>query len=118
MPRETRLSLAVHAVKNTAGPDGLTPTVLAFGATPRIPLPNSDSLPYSEKSRLEAMRIERKEMETITAQRRIKAALKYRHVLYSHPSFKFGNKVRIWREELGRYTVPYTMHGYDNEKTV
>ena len=118
MPRETRLSLAVHAVNNIAGSDSLTPTVLVFGTTPRIPLRSSDSLSSSKKSRQEAMRLARKEMETITAQRRIKAALKYRHVLHPHPCFKFGDKFRVWREELGRYTGPYRVHGYDNEKTV
>lgn len=35
-----RLSLAVHAANNTAGPEGLTSSILVFGAVLRIPLPN------------------------------------------------------------------------------
>lgn len=52
------------------------------------------------------MRTAQKEMETIAANRLIQAA---------QPSSFF----RVWwQEELNRYTGPYTVHGYDNEKTV
>lgn len=32
------LSLAVNAIKDTAGPSGLVPTLLVFGIMPRIPV--------------------------------------------------------------------------------
>ena len=32
--------------------------------------------------------------------------------------FKFGVKVRTWREEQNRLVGPYSVHGCDNEKTV
>ena len=89
-----------------------------FGAVPRIPLPSTQTLPPSQCQRFEAMRKAREEMETITAQRRIKAALKHRHGLRNPPSFKFGDKARIWREDLNRFTGPFTVHAYDNERTV
>ena len=114
--KHTLLSLAVHAVNNTAGPDGLTLTILVYGSVPRLPLPDTDTLPPTEKSRVEAMRIPRKEMETITAQRRMKSALKYRHKIRPFPSFQFGDKVRIWREDEKKFVGPYVVHGYDNEK--
>jgi hypothetical protein len=34
--KEMRLQMAVKAVNDTAGPDGLTPTLLVFGAFPRM----------------------------------------------------------------------------------
>ena len=89
-----------------------------YGSVPRLPLPDTDTLPPTEKSRVEAMRIARKEMETITAQRRIKSALKYRHKIHPFPSFQFGVKVRVWREDEKKFVGPYVVHGYDNEKTV
>ncbi len=55
-----RLQLAGHAVNNTAGPDGITPTLLVLGAVPRIPLPDSNSLPLHQKERIESMRTARK----------------------------------------------------------
>jgi len=116
--KETRLSLAVHAVNNTAGPEGLTPTVLVFGAVPRLPLPDDSTLPPDQKSRIKAMKIARTEMETITAQRRIEEARKHRNWEKPHPAFQFGDKVRIWRENDKQFVGPYTVHGYDNEKTV
>ena len=118
LSKHLRLALAVHAVNNTAGPDGITPSILVFGTVPRIPLPDSASMPLEQKDRLEAMQVARKEMETITAQRRIAQALKHRHGMRPHPPYQFGDQVRIWREELKRFTGPFTVHGYDNEKTV
>ena len=57
-------------------------------------------------------------MENIAAQRRVSSALKLRHSFRSHPFFKFGDKVRIWREEQNEFVGPYTVHAYGNEKTV
>ena len=116
--KETRLWLAVHAVNNTTGQDGLTSTILVHGAVPRIPLPNSNSLLLRQKAPLETMRTARQEMEIITAQPRMRLALKHKHGLRTHLVFKFGDKVRIWREELQKFTGPHIVHAYDNEKTV
>ena len=116
--KKQRLALSVHAVNNTAGPDGITPSILVYGSVPRLPLPDTRTMLATQIRRFEAMRAARREMETITAQRRISAALKHRHDLRPFPVYKFGDKVRIWREELNRFAGPYTVHGYDNEKTV
>ena len=74
MKKDMPLSLAVHAVNNTAGPDGSTPSALVFGTVPRISQPNCDSMPLDEKARFKAMHTARMEMETITAQRRVASA--------------------------------------------
>ena len=36
LPKEERLQMATKAVNDTAGPDGIVPTLLVFGAFPRI----------------------------------------------------------------------------------
>ena len=41
----TRLSLAVQGLKNTAGPEGLIPTLLVFGMVPEIPIGNLEHIP-------------------------------------------------------------------------
>ena len=115
--KHQRLALSVHAVNSTAGPEGLTSSIHVSGAVPRIPLPDCSSLPPDEKTRFRAMKIARQEMETIKAQRRVASALKHRHSLRPHSFFKFGDKVRICREEKNEFAVPYTGHTYDNEKT-
>lgn len=95
----------------------MTPSILVFGAVPRIQLPDSRTMPPSQRQRLEAVRSACKEMETITAQRRISTALKHRHQQKPFPPFQFGDQVRIWREDLNRLAGTYTVLGYDNEKT-
>ncbi len=117
LDKETSLFLAVHEVNNITGPDGLMPLILVYGAVPRTPLTNSTSLPPRQRARLERMRTARQEMETRTVQRRIRLALKHKHGFRPHPAFKFGDKFKIWREELQKFTGPHTVHGYDNEKT-
>ena len=36
LPKEERLQMAIKAVNNTAGPDGIMPMLLVFGAFPRM----------------------------------------------------------------------------------
>ena len=38
LKEDTRLSVAVQAFNNAAGPDGLVPTLLVFGMVPKLPL--------------------------------------------------------------------------------
>ena len=61
MGKKDCLSLATHAVDNTAGPDGLTPPVLLFGTTPRIPLQSVGNMRVDQKALFKAMEMTRKE---------------------------------------------------------
>ncbi len=63
------------------------------------------------------METARKEMETITAQRRVAMTLKHR-TGFDHPKYEFGDQVRVYREGTKRFKGPYTVHGYDNNRTV
>ncbi len=92
MEKQVRLSTEVHAANTTMGPDALTPCLLLFGAVPRLPLPNMEAMAPTQKQRLEAIEAALKEMETITAQRRVSTAIKNRTGLQPVPSYAFGQK--------------------------
>ena len=111
LSKNIRLSIAVNAVNNTAGPDGLVPTLLLFGAMPRIGLPEAKYLHPTQKERFSAMASARKEMETITAQRRVKQALKHR-LGPDSPRFEFGDKVMVYREDTKTWNGPYRVHSF------
>ncbi len=79
MENHVALSVAVHGLNNTANSEGLVPTLLVFGTTPKIPLGNVEHLCPNQRQRFEAMEKARKEMEVIVAKQRLKLALKPRN---------------------------------------
>lgn len=76
LSKELRLSMALKALKDTAGPNGLVPTLLMFGVMPRIP-PAPAAYPDTN-ARLEAMQAACDELEVINARARVRQALKKR----------------------------------------
>ncbi len=58
----------------------------------------------------------RQEMEKITTQRRVAAALKHRAGALPHPMYEFGDRVRVWREKPQKCEGPYPVHSCDNRK--
>ena len=69
--------MAVKAVNDSAGPDGIVPTLLVFGAYPRM---TEDSAPSpSITQRAEAIRKATKEIRRIHAERQVKDALAMRN---------------------------------------
>ena len=67
MDKDLVLSLSVHSVNTTVGPNGITPSLLVFGTIPRLPIGGLNTLPSSQKKRFEAMKTAREEMLAITA---------------------------------------------------
>ncbi len=51
-------------------------------------------------------------------QRRISAELRHRRILRSHSVFKFDDQVWICWEDQNKFVSPFSVYGYDNEKTV
>jgi hypothetical protein len=71
------LQMAVKAVNDTAGPDGLVPTLLVFGAYPRVSM---DSPPSpSTIRRAEAIQKAMKELQRAAAERAVSNALNTRN---------------------------------------
>ena len=51
----------IHAINSTAGSEGLASSVLVFGTIPRLPLPNTSSMPQNQVQRFEATKLARTE---------------------------------------------------------
>ena len=104
--QETVLQMAVKALNDTAGPDGLVPTLLVFGAYPRI---DEHSPPSPEiQARAEAVRKAMKMLRKIRADVDIARALNTRSGPYVHDTLTLPlrSEVMVWRERLG-WTGPY-----------
>lgn len=112
------LSLATHAVNTNTGPNGLTPSLLVFGAMPKLPLGSMQTIQPSQRDRFEAMKLAKEEMLKITAERRIATALKSRQTRVQAFVPQEGDKVRVFRENSGTFEGPYSVHSYDQRKTI
>ena len=102
-PRSLRLQMAVKAVNDTANPDGLVPTLLVFGAYPRI---NMDSPPTpTQTQRAKAVQKAMTEVKKIKAQRSVQDALNTRNGPNTQKtlpgSLPLGSEVLVYREKGG-----------------
>jgi hypothetical protein len=102
------LQMAVKAVNDTAGPNGLVSTLLVFGIFPRI---SHESPPSpSIAARGEAMRKAMAEVHKLKAQRQVADALAIRNGpnVENVLQLLLQNEVRIYREKHG-WTGPYKL---------
>jgi len=74
---ELVLQMAVKAVNDSAGPDGLVPTLLVFGAYPRMTDDSPPSLSITQRA--EAIRKASKEVRRLYATRQVNDALGMRN---------------------------------------
>jgi len=98
---EVALQLAVKAINDTAGPDGLVPTLLVFGAYPRI---TDDSPPAATTAqRAEAIKKAMTAVRQIHAKRQLHEALATRNGPDSTDTvaLPLQSLVRVWREKHG-----------------
>ena len=99
--KHTILQMAIKALNDTAGPNGIVPTLLVFGAYPRI---NQDSPPSPEITRrAEAVREATRELRKIRAQIDINRAMNTRNgpVIQQILTLPLKSKVMVWRENKG-----------------
>ena len=100
------LQMAVKAVNDTAGPDGLVPTLLVFGAYPRV---SSDSPPSPTiVHRAEAIQKAMKALRKAAAERAVNNALNTRNgpAIDKVLSLPLQSEVMVWREKTG-WQGPY-----------
>ncbi len=90
------LKLAVRAMNDTMGPEGLVPSYLVFGCIPRFP--STDSTLPTQQQRMDAMQAARREMAIITAELQIRKALMSRVLRNADLVIEIGDLVRIFRE--------------------
>lgn len=94
---EIALRLAVKAANDTMGPHGYVPSRLIYGIEPAFPVVNS-SLP-AQNERMAAIETGKREMATITAENRIKQALRSKLPPATRYDINPGEEVLIYREE-------------------
>ena len=117
---DAALQMALKAVNDTAGQDGLVPTLLVFGAYPRV---TTDSPPSpSQQQRAHAISKAMNDLRKKMAERRVRDALNTRNgpdTLKTLPlSLALDSEVRVYREKKG-WTGPFKVIAVtDNEVTI
>jgi hypothetical protein len=106
--KEIMLQMAVKAINNSAGPDGIVPTLLIFGAYPR--LTKIDPPSPSVTKRAEAICAATKEVRRLYAERQVKDALAIRNGPNTKNTLDLPLQlnVRVWRKKKG-WTGPYKL---------
>ena len=107
--KEIRLQMAVKAVNDTAGYNGLVPTLLVFGTFPRIT--NDDAPTLSTTERAKAISMAMAEVSKLHATRQVSDALHQRngpHTMRMHDT-PIGSPVLVWRTHQKKWTGPYKL---------
>ena len=119
LSKDMALQMSVKAINDTAGPDGLVPTLLVYGAYPR--LVEYDPPAPSIAQRAATLRKATAEVRRFHAQRQIHDALNMRNgpSSISVHDLPLQSDVLIWREgkvkQSGRWKGPYKLIGMDRE---
>jgi hypothetical protein len=110
--KEMTLQMAVKAVNNSAGPNGLVPTLLVFGAYLR--LTEMDPPSPSVVKRAEAIRAATKEVQHLHAERQVQDALAMRNSPDTKVTLDLPlqSDVQVWREKEG-WKGPYKLLATD-----
>jgi hypothetical protein len=110
---DNALQMAVKAVNDTAGPNGLFPTLLMFGTYPRLS-PSSPPSP-SITARAAAVRKAMAEVRKLKAERQIAEALATRNgpSVAEVAQLPLQNKIRIWRKN-GGWAGSYKLVAHNN----
>ena len=109
---EAILQMAVKAVNDTAGPDGLVPTLLVFGAYPRMTAESPPSPSMVKRS--EAIQKATKALRKLTAERQVADALNARNgpATADMLALPLQSEVLVWRESDG-WNGPYKVASID-----
>jgi hypothetical protein len=99
--KDVILQMAVKAVNDTVGPDGIVPTVLVFGAYPRMMIDSPPSLLTARRA--EAMRKAMADLCRAVAERRVNDVFNTRNglIITETLSLAPGSDVKVWREGDG-----------------
>ncbi|KAF1360357.1 hypothetical protein EJ07DRAFT_165511 [Lizonia empirigonia] len=110
------LQMAVKAVNDTAGPDGLVPTLLVFGIYPRLSKTSPPS--PSITARAKAIKNAMAEVRKIKAKRQVNDALATRNGpnVIETLQLPIQSSVKVWRENRG-WTGPHTLIAMNDDLT-
>ncbi|KAI0995095.1 hypothetical protein K3495_g13086 [Podosphaera aphanis] len=112
--KEFILQIAQKAVNDTAGPDGIVPTLLVFGAYPRIS--DLDAPAPSATQRANAIQKATIELRHSYAKRQVRDALAIRNGPSTEATLNLpiNSIVGVWREKEG-WKGPYKLLAIDGE---
>jgi hypothetical protein len=110
---ELRLSIAVKALNDTAGPDGLVPSLLVFGALPRPPEIRKEF--PAQRARFQAMHTARAEYERLVSAERIRRGLRKQVTPAADRIYSPGDHVYVYRERLKHWTGPHEVAFLDGK---
>jgi hypothetical protein len=104
LPRVSKqfvLQMAIKAVNNTAGPDGLVPTLLVFGTYPWIATTDTPSLTVTKRGK--AITKAMKQIAELHARRQVTDALRQRNRpnISNTLDVLIGGNVLVYREDKG-----------------
>ena len=117
--KELGLQMAVKAVNDTAGANGLVPTLLVFGAYSRMH--HLDPPAPSITQRAAAITKAMEEVRKMIVERQVRDALNTRNgSIVSHlHDLPLNSEVLVWREgnagKTGKWTGPFKMLGIEGE---
>ena len=120
--KDMALQMAFKAINDTAGPDGLVPTLLVFGAYPRMVELDSPSPSVTQRSN--AIKKAMAEIQKLRAERQIADALNQRNGprTDSVHDLPLNSLVLVWREgntgQPGYWDGPFTLLEVDGETCV
>ena len=111
---EFSLKLAVQAMNDTAGQNGLVPTLLVFVVMPRIPVARKDVPGMVE--RMKALQSARGEMAKRMAQNRLKTALRSNVPEAADKEVAIGSKVSVYKENpINKWVGPFEVRDVDQK---
>jgi len=112
--KELALQMAIKAVNNTTGPDGLVPTLLVYGAYLRISNLNPPALSIMERAA--AIQKAMAEIVKLRAKQAVNNALYHRNGPNTTPvhNLPLNSEVLVWRKS-GKWTGSYRLLAIENE---
>lgn len=99
---ETFLVLAVDACSDNAGPSEMFPTLLVFGATPRMPV-HPEELP-KQRERMSASHKAQQHISHLTSKARLPTAVNRRKTNATDEDMLIGDSVPVYRDTHGCWT--------------
>jgi hypothetical protein len=120
--KDVALQMAFKAINDTAGPDGIVPTLLVYGALPRMSEYDPPSPSVAQRSN--ALRKAMEEIKSLRASHEVARALNARN----GPSttdiheLPLNSEVLVWREgntgQPGQWEGPYKLVSMEDESCV
>jgi hypothetical protein len=109
LPDDVSLRVAIKAINDNVGPNGLIPKLLVFGTMPQIPLMQGNLSPYTgQEQRDIALRAATAEYQKYVSERRLQEALRAKPSPAMNCLYQPGDRVLVYRERPKLWDGPYS----------